>query len=134
MNVTRSALSLNVPDPQQSAQFVEQHFGFQQEMAFESMVSLQRPDVPFNLIYLQTGLSTFKPTSHAGSAREGLLVVFVVDNIDQEYQRLQQEGAPIVTPIETESWGERYFQTCDPNGILYQLVQWMEDPIQEVHP
>jgi uncharacterized glyoxalase superfamily protein PhnB len=56
---------------------------------------------------------------------DGLLVVFVVDDIDGEYTRLQREGAPVLTPIETESWGERYFQVRDPNGVIIQLVQWM---------
>jgi hypothetical protein len=31
--------------------------------------------------------------------------------------------APILTPIETEEWGERYFQVEDPNGVIVQLVQ-----------
>lgn len=127
MQVTQSALSLNVPDPDASAQFLQRHFDFQMEMAFDGVVSLKRADVGFNLIYLRTGLSTFKPASHAGSAGHGLLVVFVVDDIDDQYARLQSEGAPIVTPIETEDWGERYFQTQDPNGVLYQLVQWMTE-------
>lgn len=126
MQVIRSALSLNVPDPQASAQFVSRHFGFQPEMDFEFMVSLARQGVPFNLIYLKTGLPSFKPASHAGRAGQGLLVVFVVDDIDLQYARLQAEGVPIVTPIETEAWGERYFQTQDPNGVLYQLVQWVK--------
>ena len=79
----------------------------------------------FNLIYLATGLSTFKPSSAAGHA-DGLLVVFTVDDIDAEYTRLQGDGVTIVTPIETEPWGERYFQMTDPNGVVYQLVQWVQ--------
>ncbi|CAA9573689.1 MAG: hypothetical protein AVDCRST_MAG86-2044 [uncultured Truepera sp.] len=42
-------------------------------------------------------------------ARGGLLVVFVVENIDAEHARLRAEGVEVVTPIETEPWGERYF-------------------------
>ena len=56
------------------------------------------------------------------------LVVFVVDDIDGEYERLQAEGVPVVTPIETEPWGERYFQVSDPNGVVVQLVQWVTPP------
>lgn len=52
--------------------------------------------------------------------------MFVVDAIDEEYQRLGRANVPIVTPIETESWGERYFQVRDPNGLIIQLVQWVE--------
>jgi hypothetical protein len=32
----------------------------------------------------------------------------------------------ITTPLETEPWGERYFQVTDPNGVVVQFVQWME--------
>jgi uncharacterized glyoxalase superfamily protein PhnB len=28
----------------------------------------------------------------------------------------------------TEPWGERYFQVTDPNGVVIQLVQWMNEP------
>ncbi|WP_063060287.1 VOC family protein [Nocardia sienata] len=125
MRITGSAISLNVADPAASAEFVTTHFGFAEQMAADGFVSLAHPEAGMNLIYLRTGLSTFKPERVAGSAGDGLLVVFVVADIDTEYARLQKEGAPIVTPIETEEWGERYFQTTDRNGIIYQLVQWV---------
>jgi predicted enzyme related to lactoylglutathione lyase len=124
MKVTQSAISLNVADVAASAQFVTIHLGFSEEMAFEGGSSLSRPDVPFNLVFLQTGLASFKPKSRAGAAGDGLLIVFVVEDIDGEYARLQEEGARIITPIGTEPWGERYFQLQDANGIVYQLVQW----------
>ncbi|HEX5594716.1 MAG TPA: VOC family protein [Micromonosporaceae bacterium] len=127
MRITESAISLNVPDVQASASWVQQHLGFTEVMAADGFRSLAHPEAGFNLIYLRTGLPTFKPASAAGRA-EGLLVVFTVDDIDGDYARLQQEGAEIVTPIETEPWGERYFQMVDPNGVIYQLVQWVSPP------
>ncbi|QLY32169.1 VOC family protein [Nocardia huaxiensis] len=125
MKITASALSLNVADPAASAKFLIDHFGFAEQMSADGFVSLAREDAGFNVIYLRTGLPTFKPERIAGPAGQGLLVVFVVEDIDTEYERVQQEGAPIVTPIETEPWGERYFQTVDPNGVIIQLVQWV---------
>ncbi|RDI52131.1 VOC family protein [Nocardia mexicana] len=127
MKITASALSLNVPDPEASAKFLTEHFGFEVQMSEDGFVSLTRPDAGFNIVYLRTGLSTFKPERIAGSAGQGTLVAFVVDDIETEYQRVQREGVPIATPIETEPWGERYFQTLDPNGIVIQLVQWVNE-------
>ncbi|THV40896.1 VOC family protein [Glycomyces buryatensis] len=124
MHITSSAISLNVADPTASAEFLGRHYGFNEDMAAEGFVSLSRPDAGFNVIFLKTGLPTFKPASAAGAA-DGLLVVFVVDDIDAEYERLQAEGVEITTEIETEEWGERYFQVTDPNGVVLQLVQWM---------
>ena len=125
MQITASAISLNVDDPQASAAFVRDHFGFTEEMAADGFVSLAREDADFNLIYLRTGLPTFKPPALAGHRADGLLIVFVVDNVDAEYERLQSEGVEITTALETEEWGERYFQVTDPCGVVIQLVQWI---------
>jgi catechol 2,3-dioxygenase-like lactoylglutathione lyase family enzyme len=126
VHVTASAISLNVADVSASADFARTHFGFSEAMSADGFVSLERADVGFNLIFLRNGLETFKPQRLRGHSADGLLVVFVVDNTDAEYERIQREGVPITTPIETESWGERYFQVSDPNGVVYQLVQWVQ--------
>lgn len=125
MHITESAISLNVPDVTASAEWAQTHLGFTEVMAADGFCSLSHPDAGFHLIYLQTGLPTFRPASAAGAA-DGLLVVFTVDDIDADYAALQTAGVEIVTPIETEPWGERYFQMSDPNGVVYQLVQWVE--------
>ncbi len=125
MEITASAISLNVDDPEASAAFARTHLGFEQDMAADGFVSLSRPDAGFNLIYLRTGLESFKPPALAGHRADGLLVAFVVADIDAEYERMRGEGVEITTPIETEPWGERYFQVTDPCGVVLQLVQWV---------
>jgi predicted enzyme related to lactoylglutathione lyase len=123
--ITASAVSLNVADPGASGAFAEQHLGFKQDMTADGFVSLSRPDAGCNLIYLRTGLATFKPTSMRGHDADGVLIVFVVDDVDGECARLEGEGVAITTPLETEPWGERFFQVTDPNGVVVQFVQWM---------
>lgn len=125
MNITASAISLNVRNAALSGAFLRDHFGFHTDMEAEGFVSLSRPDVGFNVIFLDVGLSTFKPATHAGPAGDGLLIAFVVDDIDSEWLRITQSGLNIATAIETEPWGERYFQVLDPNGVIIQLVQWV---------
>ncbi|MDN5795525.1 MAG: VOC family protein [Intrasporangium sp.] len=125
MPITSSAISLNVADVAASAAWATDHLGFTQDMAADGFASLSHPQAGFNLVFLATGLPTFKPASVAGPA-DGLLVVFTVEDIDTEYDRLRGEDVSIVTPLETEPWGERYFQMSDPNGVVYQLVQWVE--------
>jgi predicted enzyme related to lactoylglutathione lyase len=128
MRITSSAVSLNVADERASAAFLRDHFGFVEEMSADGFVSLTRPDAGFNVIYLRTGLATFKPARMADHAADGLLLVFVVEDVDAEADRLTEAGVEFTTPIETEPWGERYFQVTDPNGVVIQLVQWMTDP------
>jgi catechol 2,3-dioxygenase-like lactoylglutathione lyase family enzyme len=125
MPITASAVSLNVADPDASAAFAERHLGFKQEMAADGFVSLSRPDAGFNLIFLRTGLESFKPATMRDHHADGLLIAFVVDDVDGECARLQDEGVEITTALETEPWGERYFQVSDPNGVVVQFVQWM---------
>ena len=128
MPITASAISLNVADPVASAEFAKEHLGFAEEMAAEGFVSLSRPDAGFNLIFLRTGLESFKPESMRGRHADGVLIVFVVEDVDAECTRIQQEGVAITTPLQTEPWGERFFQVSDPNGVIVQFVQWLTDP------
>ena len=128
MKVTKSAISLNVADVEASAKFLEGHFGFARDMAADGFVSMSRPDTGVNLIFLRVGLASFKPESQRGRHAGGLLIAFVVEGIDREYERIRGEGVEITTPIETEPWGERYFQVTDPNGVVLQLVEWVHQP------
>lgn len=125
MNITQTAISLNVADVQASADFAKAHFGYEEAMASDGFVSLQHPTSGTNVIFLATGLDTFRPREIAGPAGQGLLLVLVVDDIDSEYARIAAAGARVVTEPETEPWGERYCQFADPNGLIWQLVQWI---------
>jgi catechol 2,3-dioxygenase-like lactoylglutathione lyase family enzyme len=125
MNVTDTAVSLNVPDVEASAGFAKAHFGFVEAMSDEGFVSLKHPSGGFNVIFLATGLPTFKPAEIAGSAGQGLLIALVVDDVDAEFDRVAGAGARVITRPETEPWGERFCQFADPNGIVWQLVQWV---------
>jgi hypothetical protein len=95
-------------------------------MSADGFVSLAHPNAGFNLIYLRLGLPTFKPPALAGHRADGLLVVFVVEDVDAEYARLLGEGVEVTTRIETEEWGERFFQVTNPCGVVYQLVTWVD--------
>ncbi|HEY9847314.1 MAG TPA: hypothetical protein V6D03_14105 [Candidatus Caenarcaniphilales bacterium] len=44
MQITASAISLNVDDVTASATFVKQHFGFSEDMSADGFVSLSRQD------------------------------------------------------------------------------------------
>ncbi|WP_241386995.1 VOC family protein [Rhodococcus sp. CH91] len=128
MKIVSTALSLNVADTAASAEFASRHFGFTEEMSADGFVSLTHPDAGFNIVFLRTGLATFEPASIAGPAGQGMLIAFVVEDVDTEFARIAESGARVVTEPETEPWGERYCQFADPNGIIWQLVHWVADP------
>ncbi len=123
MNVTASAVSLNVQDPAASSRFLQQHFGFREDVAAAGFASLTRDDAGMNVAFLRRGLPTL-PADQRDDRAAGLILAFVVDDLEGELARLRAEGVPITMPLTVEEWGERAFQVRDPNGVIVQLVDW----------
>jgi uncharacterized glyoxalase superfamily protein PhnB len=123
MNITATAVSLNVDDVRASSGFLADHFGFREEMAADGFASLARDDVGMNIVFLRRGLPTL-PADQRDEHARGQILAFVVDDLEGELVRLQQEGVTITMPLTVEDWGERAFQVRDPNGVIVQLVDW----------
>ncbi|MFE0331042.1 VOC family protein [Streptomyces sp. NPDC058960] len=123
MKVTSSAVSLNVDDVQASSAFLRTHFGFREEMAADGFASLTRDDVGMNVVFLRRGLRTL-PADQRDEHAAGLILAFVVDDLEGELARLHAEGVTTTMPLTEEEWGERAFQVRDPNGVIVQLVDW----------
>ena len=123
MHVTATAVSLNVDDVPASSAFLARHFGFREEMSADGFASLTREDVGMNVAFLRRGLPTL-PADQRDVHAAGLILAFVVDDLEGELARLQDEGVAITMPLTVEEWGERAFQVRDPNGVIVQLVDW----------
>ncbi|MFD5538114.1 VOC family protein [Streptomyces sp. NPDC127079] len=123
MSITASAVSLNVDDVTASSTFLTDHFGFREELAADGFVSLTRDDAGMNVIYLRRGLASL-PADQREDHADGVILAFVVDDLEAELARLTAEGVTITMPLREEPWGERAFQVTDPNGIIVQLVDW----------
>jgi catechol 2,3-dioxygenase-like lactoylglutathione lyase family enzyme len=123
MKITSSAVSLNVDDVEASTAFLADHFGFAVEMAADGFASLRRRDSGVNVVFLRRGLPTL-PADQRDEHARGLILAFVVDELEEELARLQAEGVAITMPLTDEEWGERAFQVRDPNGVIVQLVDW----------
>jgi uncharacterized glyoxalase superfamily protein PhnB len=123
MHITSSAVSLNVDDVAASSRFLVEHFGFREEMAADGFASLAREDAGMNVVYLRRGLESL-PEDQRHDHAAGLILAFVVGDLEGELARLQAEGVTITMPLTKEKWGERAFQVRDPNGVIIQLVDW----------
>lgn len=123
VNITSSAVSLNVDDVAASSSFLVKHFGFHEEMAADGFASLRRPDAGMNVVFLRRGLHTLPADQRDDHAR-GVILAFVVDDLETELTRLEDEGVAITMPLTEEEWGERAFQVRDPNGVIVQLLDW----------
>ena len=124
MQITASAVSVNVPDVPASSRFLATHFGFREDLSADGFASLTRDDAGMNIVFLRVGLETL-PEYLRHQRAAGLIIAFVVDDLEGEEARLRAEGAPITMPLTEEPWGERAFQVTDPNGVIIQLVDWV---------
>ncbi len=123
MQITASAISLNVDDVAASSAFLTDHFGFQQQFATADVASLAREDAGITVVFLRRGIETL-PEDQRHDRAAGLILAFTVADLDGELARLQEEGVPITMPLTVDSWGERSFQVRDPNGVIVQLLDW----------
>ncbi|GAA4931861.1 putative glyoxalase superfamily protein PhnB [Actinomycetospora succinea] len=123
MKITASAVSLTVADPAASAAFLVDHFGFEQVVAADGFASLAREDAGMSVVFLRTGLASL-PADQRDEHAAGLILAFVVDDLEGELARLEGEGVTITMPLTPEPWGERAFQVRDPNRVIVQLVDW----------
>jgi len=123
VQITASAVSLNVDDVAASASFLTTHFGFREEMSADGFASLARDDAGVNVVFLRRGLETL-PDDQRHDHAAGLILAFTVDDLEGELARLQAEGVAITMPLTAEEWGERAFQVRDPNGVIVQLLDW----------
>jgi len=133
MRITATALTLVVDDVEASARFLTEHFGFAVQMSADGFASLARDDAGANVVFVRTGLPTM-PADQRDVRAAGLIVAFVVDDLEAELARLVDEGVTITMPLTVEEWGERAFQVRDPNGVVLQLVDWNGPvPGQDLH-
>ena len=124
MHITSSAVSLTVDDVAASSKFLADHFGYTERMSADGFVSLGREDGGVDLIFLRRGIEVLPP--HLRDLRSaGTIVAFVVDDLDAEQARLRAEGVEPTLPIHEEPWGERLLLLTDPNGVVYELVEWV---------
>lgn len=132
MKITASTVSLTVDDVAASSAFLVKHFGFTEYSADDekNFASLGREDVGMTIIFLRRGCEVL-PESYRNISAAGLILAFTVSEIESEQERLKDAGVTITLPLMEESWGERLFQVTDPNGIIFQLVEWAgNDPHQ----
>ena len=56
--------------------------------------------------------------------QQGVYLTIEVENVDDYYRSLKQQGVPIAIGLREEPWGDRHFAIIDPNGIGIDIVTY----------
>jgi catechol 2,3-dioxygenase-like lactoylglutathione lyase family enzyme len=68
------------------------------------------------------------PGSAQAGGNQGMILEFRVPDVDREYERVQEMGAPIVKGLTTQEWGNRSFYFRDPDGNLVNFYTRVQVP------
>lgn len=125
MNISSFATCLNVKDVEASSDFLVKHFGFTVLMSADGFTSLKHMQSGVIVIYHRIGLELL-PDDFKDEIARGVILTFIVTNIESEEKRIREEGVTITTPLRVEPWGEKLFLLKDPNGVLIEIAEWAQ--------
>jgi PhnB protein len=69
------------------------------------------------------------PSIHGESPRRGVsnMLYVYVDDVDAHYHHARSAGATIVMDLQDQPWGDRPYQTTDPEGHHWTFAQHLHD-------
>ena len=100
--------------------YVEQ-FGFAVRLDIGWFVTLHHDERPYEMCVVERGHDSVPEAFRTAPA--GVIVGFLVDDVDAVVERLVAAGTTIVEPTRDEPWGQRHCYVTDPAGTLIDVVQ-----------
>jgi len=96
------------------------------EVSFENefYLLMQTPNHAAQLAFLLPDHPSQQPLFQTPFEGKGVFLTFEINEVDEEYKRIQTLGIPIEIPIRNEPWGDRHFSIVDPNGIGIDFVTY----------
>lgn len=125
MQIVDSTLSLTVADVEVTARFLIEHFGYVEAIAADGFASVTHPGNGVGVAIHRLGLEVL-PADQRDVASRGVVLAFTVADAVAEEARLRAAGVEFVLPLTAQPWGERLFQVTDGNGVLVQVLDWVE--------
>lgn len=106
-----------------TARFYSENFRFKPMFEADWYVHLQsEEDESVNLAILDQNHETI-PEAGRGRGAGGILLNFEVEDVDAVYEAAQANRLPILQALREEAFGQRHFITCDPNGVLIDVIK-----------
>lgn len=110
----------------ESWDFYTTHLGFRTVFENHTFVQLEHPDGP-RLSLQQQECETERAALVSATDGRGWWLELAVEDVEQEFARLQDAGVEPLSAIEMTPQGERRFFVRDPNGVLIALCSAASD-------
>ena len=85
---------------------------------------LHTPNQEAEISFLLPNHPLQQPLFQKPFTQQGVYLTIEVENVDDYYYKLKEQGVPIAIDLREEPWGDRHFAIIDPNGIGIDIVTY----------
>ena len=85
---------------------------------------LHTPNQEAEISFLLPNHPSQQPLFQKSFTQQGVYLTIEVENVDDYYYKLKEQGVPIAIDLREEPWGDRHFAIVDPNGIGIDIVTY----------
>ncbi|MFC2268231.1 MAG: VOC family protein [Capnocytophaga gingivalis] len=85
---------------------------------------LHTPNQEAEISFLLPNHPSQQPLFQKPFTQQGVYLTIEVENVDDYYYKLKEQGVPIAIDLREEPWGDRHFAIVDPNGIGIDIVTY----------
>ena len=85
---------------------------------------LHTPNQEAEISFLLPNHPSQQPLFQKPFTQQGVYLTIEVENVDEYYHQLKEQGVPIAIGLREEPWGDRHFAIIDPNGIGIDIVTY----------
>ena len=85
---------------------------------------LHTPNQEAEISFLLPNHPSQQPLFQKTFTQQGVYLTIEVENVDDYYRSLKEQGVPIAIDLREEPWGDRHFAIIDPNGIGIDIVTY----------
>lgn len=90
----------------------------------EFYILLHTPNKDSEISFLMPNHPSQKPIFQSEFLGKGVYLTIEVDNVDEVYKKIKDNGIKMEVEIRDEEWGDRHFAIKDPNGIGIDIVTY----------
>ena len=108
----------------ETRKFYTEVLGFGITFENDFYLLMHTPDRSAELGFLLPNHPSQKKIFQTPFEGQGVYLTIEVDDVDDMYLEIREQGIPIEVELRDEPWGDRHFAIVDPNGIGVDIVTY----------